>query len=100
MDTFWVAHPGHDPVELLKKYPDRFNLVHLKDLKKDIEHDYSGRAPSEYDVPLGTGQIDFEALLIAAQDSNIEYFYIEDETADVISRVPQSRDYITSITKN
>lgn len=99
MDTFWVAHPGHDPVELLRKYPDRFNLVHLKDLKKGIEHNYSGGAPAEYDVPLGTGQIDIESFLKAAQNSAIEYFYIEDETDDVITRVPQSREYIMSITK-
>jgi len=98
MDTFWVAQPGHDPVELLKKYPDRFNLVHLKDLRKGAEHDYSGRAPTEYDVPLGTGQIDFESFLRAAQDSGIEYFFIEDETDDVVTRVPQSREYIMSIT--
>ncbi len=99
LDTFWVAQPGHDPVELLEKYPDRFNLVHLKDLKKGAEHDFSGGAPKEYDVTLGTGQIDFEQLLRAAQHSDIEYFYIEDETEDVVSRVPRSRDYIKSITE-
>ncbi len=98
MDTFWVAHPGHDPVELLKKYPDRFVLVHLKDLSKDADHDYSGGAPAEYDVPLGTGQIDFEVFLRAAQESAIEYFYIEDETEEVVQRVPQSREYLLSIT--
>lgn len=99
MDTFWVAHPGHDPVEILKKYPDRFLLVHLKDLAHGAEHNYSGRAPREYDVPLGTGQIDFEAFLRAAQNSAIEYFYIEDETDDVINRVPQSREFLLGITR-
>jgi sugar phosphate isomerase/epimerase len=98
MDTFWVAHPGHDPVELLRKYPDRFNMVHMKDLRHGIEHNYSGRAPSEYDVPLGTGQVDFEAFLREAQNSSIEYFFIEDETADVVERVPLSREYILSLT--
>ncbi len=99
LDTFWVAQPGHDPVQLLEKYPSRFCLVHLKDLKKGVEHDFSGGAPKEYDVTLGTGQIDFERLLRAAQHSNIEFFYIEDETEDVVSRVPRSRDYIKSITE-
>lgn len=99
LDTFWVAQPGHDPVKLLETYPNRFNLVHLKDLKKGVEHDYSGGAPAEYDVPLGTGQIDLERLLRAAKHSNIEYFYIEDESDDVISRVPRGRDYIKSISK-
>jgi sugar phosphate isomerase/epimerase len=99
IDVFWVAHPGHDPVELLKKYPDRFHQVHLKDLSKDATHDYSGGAPAEYDVRLGTGQIDFPAFLRASTDSAIEHFYIEDETEDVIERVPQSKEYITGITE-
>jgi len=99
MDTFWVAQPGHDPVELLKKYPDRFLLVHLKDLTHGAQHNYSGSAPREYDVPLGTGQIDFEAFLRAAQHSAIEHFYIEDETEDVITRVPQSREFLLGITR-
>ncbi|TVP99455.1 MAG: sugar phosphate isomerase/epimerase [Balneolaceae bacterium] len=99
MDTFWVAQPGHDPVKLLKKYPDRFLLVHLKDLANDAESNFSGSAPSEYDVPLGTGQIDFEAFLRAAQNSAIEHFYIEDETEDVVTRVPQSREFLLGITR-
>src|SRR5688500_11837228 len=31
MDVFWVKHPGQDPVALLKKYPKRFLMLHLKD---------------------------------------------------------------------
>lgn len=97
MDLLWTAHPGADPVKFLEKYPERFRLMHLKDLKKGVEGDFSGSAPTEYDVPLGTGQIDFPAVLKAAQDTNIEYFYIEDEAPEVKERVPESRKYIQSI---
>lgn len=97
LDLLWVAHPGADPVELLQKYPDRFTLMHLKDLKKGVEGDFSGSAPTEYDVQLGTGQIDFPAVLKAAHESNIEHFYIEDESPEVVDRVPESREYIMSL---
>lgn len=97
LDVFWTVWPGHDPVALLKKYPDRFRTVHLKDLKKGIEGDLTGRAPRETMVLLGQGQVDFKSLLIAAQDTNIEYFYIEDEVDDVETSVPQSYEYITSL---
>lgn len=97
MDLLWVAHPGADPVSLLKKYPERFRLMHLKDLKKGAESDYTGRAPEEYDVELGTGQIDFPEVLKAAQNTNIEYYYIEDESSDVVERVPRSIEYIKSL---
>lgn len=97
MDTFWVAHPGFDPVDLLNRYPNRFVTVHLKDLAHHVEHNFTGSAPSHYDVTLGTGQIDFAALLKAAQHSAIEYFYIEDETDAVVERVPQGRKYLLGI---
>lgn len=97
MDILWVTHPGADPVELLKKYPNRFKLMHLKDLKKGIVGDFSGGTPKENDVVLGTGQIDIPAVLQAAQGTAIEYYYIEDESPDVISRVPVSLSYIQSI---
>ncbi|MFW5758696.1 MAG: sugar phosphate isomerase/epimerase family protein [Bacteroidota bacterium] len=97
LDILWVQHPGADPVELLKKYPQRFRLMHLKDLKKGVKGDFSGSTPRENDVVLGTGQIDIPGVLLAAQSTNIEHYYIEDESVDVISRVPQSLEYIKSI---
>lgn len=97
MDILWVAHPGANPVALLNKYPDRFKLMHLKDLKKGVVGDFSGGTPKENDVVLGTGQIDIPAVLQAAQGTAIEYYYIEDESPDVISRVPVSLSYIQSI---
>lgn len=99
MDILWVQHPGADPVELLEKYPDRFQLMHLKDLKKGVVGDFSGGTSRENDVILGTGQIDIPAVLRAAQNTNIEYYYIEDESPDVIERVPISREFIISITE-
>jgi len=34
MDVFWVVHPGQDPVKLLEKYGSRFELMHVKDMKR------------------------------------------------------------------
>jgi sugar phosphate isomerase/epimerase len=99
MDILWVTHPGVNPVTLLEKYPERFRLMHLKDLKKGVTGDFSGGTPKENDVVLGTGQIDIPAVLRAAQKTNIEYYYIEDESPDVIERVPVSRAYILDITE-
>ncbi len=99
MDILWVTHPGADPVALLEKYPERFRLMHLKDLKKGVVGDFSGSTPKENDVVLGSGQIDIPAVLRAAQDTNIEYYYIEDESPDVVERIPISKRYITSITE-
>ena len=34
MDVLWTVFPGQDPAKLLEKYPNRWLLLHLKDLKK------------------------------------------------------------------
>ncbi|MEZ4903193.1 MAG: TIM barrel protein [Spirosomataceae bacterium] len=33
MDVVWMHLPGQNPATMLKKYPKRFKLMHLKDLK-------------------------------------------------------------------
>lgn len=97
MDILWVAHPGADPVELLNRYPKRFRLMHLKDLKKGVVGDFTGSTPSENNVVLGTGQIDIPAVLRAARNTNIEYYYIEDEDPDVVRRMPISLSYVRGL---
>ncbi|MFA7053209.1 MAG: sugar phosphate isomerase/epimerase, partial [Kiritimatiellia bacterium] len=68
MDVLWTVFPGQDPVKLLKKYPDRWVLMHLKDLKKDVAGNLSGGTDLTNDVVLGTGQADYPAILKACQE--------------------------------
>ncbi len=67
MDVLWVYWPGADPLALLKKYPDRFKLMHVKNVKKGIP-----RGGASTNVPVGEGQIDMEAVLKAAQKTAIK----------------------------
>ncbi len=97
IDILWVVHPGADPVALIKKYPDRFKLMHVKDLRKGIKGNYSGSTPIENDVTLGTGQIDIAAVIKAAQKSSIQHYYIEDESNDVHLQVPLSLSYLKQL---
>ena len=36
MDTFWVYRGGHDPIEWIRRYPDRVILLHQKDFPADF----------------------------------------------------------------
>ena len=65
MDITWIVFPGQDPVKLLEKYKDRWQLMHLKDLKKGVEGNLSGGTDPNNDVVLGTGQIDMPAVQAA-----------------------------------
>ncbi len=96
MDVLWVFHPGEDPAKLLKKYGKRFKLMHVKDLKKGVKGDYSGHTPVENDVALGTGQLDLPAILKAAKKAGVKYYYIEDESPNVTTQVPQSINFLES----
>ncbi|MDN3690456.1 sugar phosphate isomerase/epimerase [Cyclobacterium jeungdonense] len=97
IDILWTFFPGVDPAALINKYPDRFKLMHLKDLKKGVEGNMSGGTPKENDVVLGTGQLDLPSILKAAKEAGIEHFYIEDESPVYYRQVPKSIDYLQGL---
>ena len=97
MDVMWTVFPGQDPVQLLKKYPNRWVLMHLKDLAKGVKGNLSGGTDVKNDVPLGTGQVDYPAVLKAAQEIGIKYYFIEDESPDVLKQIPQSLKFLSTV---
>jgi sugar phosphate isomerase/epimerase len=98
LDILWVHFPGADPVAIIEKYGDRIPLLHLKDLKKGVEGDLSGKTPVENDVALGTGQIDLPRVLMAARKAGVKHYYIEDESPSIDTQVPQSIEYLKNLT--
>jgi len=97
-DVFWVVRGGGDPVALLTKYPGRFKLMHLKDLEKGVAtNDPTGSAPDETSVVLGTGQLDFPAILRAAKASGVTHYYIEDEHPEAEAQIPKTIEYLRAL---
>lgn len=99
MDVLWTQFGGADPVALLKKYPTRWKLMHLKDLKKGVKGDLTGGTPAENDVPLGTGQVDMEEVIRTAKKIGIKHFFIEDESDKELEYVPMSIAWLKSLKK-
>ena len=97
MDVAWVVLPGQDPAELIKKYPHRWLLMHVKDLKKGVPHNHLVKAALTDQVPVGSGQVDWPKVLCAAQEVGVKYFLIEDESPAVIEQIPQSLRYLESV---
>ncbi len=97
MDVLWTIHPGQDPVALLKKYPNRWALMHLKDLRKGVKGDFSGGTSLDNDVALGSGQADYPAILKAAQEVGVKHFFIEDESPVVLQQIPVSLKYLSTV---
>jgi sugar phosphate isomerase/epimerase len=97
MDILWIVHPGQDPAALLKKHSKRFELMHVKDLKKDVKGDLSGHTDVTNDVTLGTGQIDLPKTLKAARTALVKWYFIEDESPTAAEQIPQSLRYLEKI---
>jgi sugar phosphate isomerase/epimerase len=98
LDVFWAFDGGADPVGLMRKYPTRFPLMHLKDMRKGVHTpNYTGHENVESDVALGTGQLDIPAILEEAEKIGVKHYYIEDESSKSVQQIPQSVQYIRSI---
>ena len=97
MDVFWIKNPGQDPVALLKKYPNRWKSLHLKDRKHGTPNNLNGRQDPETNVVLGTGDVGIEAAMKTAVALGIKHFFIEDESSRALEQVPQSIEFLRSI---
>ncbi|HAV64594.1 MAG TPA: sugar phosphate isomerase [Verrucomicrobiales bacterium] len=97
MDVFWVVHPGQDPVAWLNKLGSRWQLVHLKDMRKGIQGDLTGKSDVKNDVVLGTGQMNWPAILAAAQKAGVKHYFIEDESPWAASQIAESLKYLEGV---
>lgn len=97
MDVFWIKHPGQEPVALLKKYPGRFQLMHLKDRKPGTEGNQNGQADVESNVVLGQGDVGIAGIMKVAKKYGVKHFFIEDESSRSLEQVPQSLKYLKSL---
>jgi sugar phosphate isomerase/epimerase len=98
MDIFWIVYARQDPVRLLQKYPARFPLMHVKDLRNDTPLGGSpGDVREEASVPLGKGLVDIPATLRAAQQTGVRHYYVEDEAVDASRQIPLSLRYLKSL---
>lgn len=95
LDVLWTLLPGQDPAKLLEKYPTRFDLVHLKDLKKGVPTgDHSAKTSLLNDVTLGTGQVQWPEFFAAAKKIGVKYYFIEDESPNSVQQIPQSLKFL------
>jgi sugar phosphate isomerase/epimerase len=98
LDVFWAVHGGADPTRLMQKYPGRWRLMHVKDIRKGAPtHIYTGHAPGTDDVPVGTGQVDWPKVLKEAKAVGIAWYFIEDESPTPLDNVPESVAYLKSL---
>ncbi|HVJ46966.1 MAG TPA: sugar phosphate isomerase/epimerase [Luteolibacter sp.] len=98
LDTLWAVLPAQDPVALLEKYGSRWQLMHLKDLKKGVElGTLAGGTDVKNDVTLGTGQMDWPGILKAAGKAGVKHYFIEDESPSSVEQIPGSLGFLKTV---
>lgn len=71
LDTYWIVRSGNDPLEYFKKYPGRFELLHIKDMEKGGEKD---------STEIGSGVIDFKQIFAENKLSGVKHYFLEQES--------------------
>lgn len=116
IDTCWVKYSGNDPVEYIKKYSGRSEILHLKDFVSDKiaggpvyalidengnESKKETESTSSFEFrPVGEGVQDFKAILEAAEDAGVEYVIVEEDecpTASPLDSARISREYLKTL---
>ena len=70
MDLYWVTKAGIDPIDLIKKNPGRFHLLHLKDMDATPQHAFT---------EVGNGTINFKNILANSKTAGVKYFFVEQD---------------------
>ncbi len=79
MDVFWVAIAGEDPVKMLNKWKGRVALMHLKDRDPSAPTQFAEGVPPKSFKEVGTGTLDFKAILQTAQKTGVKHYFVEQD---------------------
>jgi sugar phosphate isomerase/epimerase len=74
MDCGWVAAAGRNPVDYLSKTPERFPLLHVKDMARGANGKYHATV-------MGRGVVDYKPILRAA--TGLKHYFVEQEVFDM-----------------
>jgi sugar phosphate isomerase/epimerase len=104
MDLCWITVGGQDPVKYFDRYPGRFPLVHVKDLKK-IPHptaSQGGKITFEQIYPLmtevGSGVIDWKRIFSYSEKAGIKHYFVEhDMPKNPIESITKSYKYLANL---
>jgi inosose dehydratase len=109
LDTGHTWYAGMDPVETLRKYADRLDYIHFKDIDKEVFDRVMGEHIRFFEAcgqgvmcPIGNGCIDYPAIRTLLDELGYEGFITVEQERDPrnaggsLADVKLSRDYLKS----
>ncbi len=99
MDLCWITVAGADPIKYFEKYPGRFPLVHVKDIKKLPKVSQAGSqdfGSSLTDMTsVGDGIIDWKKIFSYSEIAGIKHYIVEhDKPANPFESITRSYEYL------
>jgi len=90
MDCGWVTAAGHNPVDYLSKTPERFPLLHVKDMTREADGKF-------HSVVMGTGVANYGPILRAA--TGLKHYFIEQEefVGDTMTELREDAEYMRKL---
>jgi len=87
MDLCWMTVAGQDPMKYFSRYPGRFPLVHVKDIKNIPQPKKAGEwAPFKNVVPnmtpVGSGSIHWKEIFSHSSQAGIKHYFVEQDKAE------------------
>lgn len=101
MDLCWAEAAGADPVKYFEKYPGRFPLVHVKDLKTKPK--ITSEGPQNFGdtvdlTEVGSGIIDWKRIFAHSQQAGIKHYIVEhDHPKQPIESITKSYQYLENL---
>jgi len=80
MDLCWTIEAGVNPVDYFKKYPGRFELIHMKDITADKKV-----------ATLGEGTINFKPIFASLKEAGVKYFFVEQDVCVTHTQLESAR---------
>jgi sugar phosphate isomerase/epimerase len=90
LDCGWISAAGHDPVKYLSKSPERFPLLHVKDMVRGPNGQF-------HSTIMGRGVVDYHPILRAA--TGLKHYFIEQEEfeGDPMEALREDADYMRKL---
>jgi sugar phosphate isomerase/epimerase len=90
MDCGWVTAAGHNPVDYLNKAPERFPLMHVKDMAREPDGKF-------HSVVMGTGVVNYGPILRAA--TGLKHYFIEQEEfkGDTMTELREDAEFMRKL---
>lgn len=103
LDLCWITVGGGDPLKYFNRYPGRFPLVHVKDIKRlpkvsEAGGQNFGDTLKDDMTEVGSGIIDWKRIFAQSEKAGIKHYIVEhDKAASPFESIKISYEYLRQL---